>query len=89
MEYPDYNIGKRYADIMKTMWFTFFYCPAVPMGTIWSIIGLIVYFYVDKYNIIYRRTVKENIGNELTIEMIELLEYCTVFHIFGDFFFEY
>ena len=27
MENPDYLSGKRYADIMKTMWFTFFYAP--------------------------------------------------------------
>ena len=89
MEKPHYSMGKRYADIMKTMWFTFFYSPAIPMGTLWSIIGILLYYYVDKYNLIYRRTVKENIGNSLTIEMIELLEYCVVFHLFGNFFFMY
>ena len=87
MEFPDYTIGKRYADIMKTMWFTFFYCPAIPFGTLWSILGILLYYYVDKYNIIFKRTVKENIGQELTIEMIELLEYCIVLHMFGNFFF--
>ncbi len=30
MEFPDYTMGKRYADVMKTMWFTFFYSPAIP-----------------------------------------------------------
>ncbi|EGR31304.1 hypothetical protein IMG5_113410 [Ichthyophthirius multifiliis] len=80
MEFPDYSMGKRYADIMKTMWFTFFYSPVIPMGTLWSIIGVTLYYYTDKYNLIYRRTVKENIGKQLTIDMIELLEYCLVFH---------
>jgi hypothetical protein len=32
MENPDYLSGKRYADIMKTMWFTFFYSLAIPIG---------------------------------------------------------
>ena len=62
MENPDYAMGKRYADLMKTMWFTFFYSPVIPMGTLWSIIGVVLYYYADKYNLIFRRTVKENIG---------------------------
>ena len=80
MEYPDYAMGKRYADVMKTMWFTFFYSPVIPMATIWSILGIFLYYITDKYNLIYRRTVKETIGKGLTIEMIELLEYCVIFH---------
>ena len=55
-------MGKRYADLMKTMWFTFFYSPLIPIGTLYSIVGIILYYYTDKYNLIYRRTVKENIG---------------------------
>lgn len=87
MENPSYSIGKRYADIMKTMWFTFFYSPAIPMGTALSIVGLIFYYFVDKFNLLYRRTVKESIGKNLTIEMIELLEYSSVLYMFGNFFF--
>ena len=87
MEFPDYSMGKRYADIMKTMWFTFFFSPALPLGTLFSAVGLIFYYYIDKYNLIFRRTVKENIGKKLTDEMIELLNYCIVFHSFGFFFF--
>ncbi|EGR32359.1 protein kinase domain protein [Ichthyophthirius multifiliis] len=89
MEHPDYAMGKRYADIMKTMWFTFFYSPVIPMATVWSILGVILYYITDKYNLIYRRTVKESIGKGLTIEMIEMVEYCVVLHCFGNFFFKY
>ncbi len=78
LENPDYNIGKRYADIMKTMWFTFFYSPVIPFATLFSIIGLILYYWVDKYNILRRRTVKENIGRDLSIEMIEYLEFVII-----------
>jgi len=88
MEHPDYLSGKRYADLMKTMWFTFFYTPAIPLGTFWSIIGLIVYYWADKYNIIKRRTVKECISRDLSFEMIEMLEAIIIFHAFGDFFFK-
>jgi len=62
MEEDGYTMGKRYADIMKTMWFTFFYCPVIPLGSFWSIIGLICYYWIDKYNLINRRTIKESIS---------------------------
>lgn len=52
----------RYADIIKTMWFTFFFGTAIPLGVFSSLIGLICYYQVDKYNILRRRTVKESIS---------------------------
>ena len=70
MEHPEYSISKRYAEIMKTMWFTFFYSPAIPFGIVWSILGISIYYFIDKYNIIYRRTVKESIGKNLTFSMV-------------------
>lgn len=50
MEDVEYNIAKRYAEIMKTMWFTFFYAPAIPIGILWSIFGIVFYALVDKVN---------------------------------------
>jgi hypothetical protein len=35
-----------------------------------------------------RRTIKENIGKELSIEMIELLQFCMVFSAIGNITFE-
>jgi hypothetical protein len=80
MELPDYTIGKRYADLMKTMWFTFFYSPVIPFSTLISIIGLILYYWVDKYNIMRRRTVKESISKDLSYEMIENLELTIIWY---------
>jgi len=52
----------------------------IPMGYACSCIGLIFYYWIDKYNLLRRRTIKENIGKKLTFEMIELLEYIIVFN---------
>lgn len=82
-------MGKRYADIMKTMWFTFFYSPVMPIGTAISLVGLIGYYFTDKYNLIFRRTVKESIGPKLSFSMVELAEYSMIFHTFGQVFFKY
>lgn len=48
MEDVEYNMAKRYSDLIKTMWFTFFYAPAIPIGIVFSIVGLFLYYWIDK-----------------------------------------
>ena len=59
---------------MKTMWFTFFYGDIIPVGTLFSILGLSLYYLVDKFNVLRRRTIKENLSKDLSIAMIDMLE---------------
>ena len=87
-ENPLYLSGKRYADIMKTMWFSFLYSPVVPLGSIFSFIGLTFYYWVDKYNIVHKFTAKENISIDLTMKMIDLLDLIIIIHAVGDLFFK-
>jgi len=54
---------------MKTMWFTFFYGSAIPIGIAFSMLGLSIYYYADKYNLLRRRTIKENLGKDLSLGM--------------------
>lgn len=82
-------MGKRYADIMKTMWFTFLYSSCIPLGTLWSMLGLMIYYNADKHNVVVRRTIKDSIGADLSCEMIEMLENIVILHCFGGFFFKY
>ena len=74
---------------MKTMWFTFFYAPAIPAGILLSLLSLIFYYYIDKYNVLRRRTIKESLNRDVSIEMIELLETGLVFYGIGNVTFEY
>lgn len=74
---------------MKTMWFTFFYAPCIPLGNIFSILNLILYYYIDKYNVLRRRVIKESLGKEITFEMIEMLEYIIILFAIGNFTFSY
>ncbi|KAL4500435.1 hypothetical protein ABPG72_003386 [Tetrahymena utriculariae] len=89
MELPSYSIGWRYADTTKTMWLTFFFSPLVPVCTFISLLGMIFYYFIDKYNLIYRRTVKESIGFGLSFEMLELIEYNVFLHCMGNFIFRW
>ena len=84
MEHPDYLSAKRYADTMKTMWFTFFYGTAIPLGLPLSWCGLVGYYWADKYNLLKRRTVKESISDSLSTEMISMLEYIILFSAGGE-----
>jgi len=65
------------------MWFTFFFGTAIPLGIFCSFFGLMLYYLVDKYNLIRRRTVKESISKELSLEMISLLDLIVVFGPLG------
>lgn len=69
---------------MKTMWFTFFYGDIIPVGILFSIMGLTLYYFVDKYNVLRRRTIKESLSKHLSIEMIEMLELIIVFTGIGN-----
>jgi hypothetical protein len=84
MEEVNYLAAKRYADIMKTMWFTFFFGTAIPIGCFLSCLGLITYYFIDKYNILRRRTVKENISKDLSMQMISMLSMIVVFSPVGE-----
>ena len=45
------------------------------MGIVVSLLGMTFYYWIDKYNILRRRTVKDSIDKSLTVEMIEMLEW--------------
>jgi len=66
------------------MWFTFLYGNAIPLGIILSMIGLVCYYWVDKYNVMRRRTIKENLSKQVSIGMIELLEMTIIFCGIGN-----
>lgn len=84
MEKVEYTQGKRYADIMKTMWFTFFYAPAIPLGLVFSLLNLIYYYWIDMYNVMKRRTIKETLSAHVSIEMIENLEMTIILYAIGN-----
>jgi hypothetical protein len=53
------------------------------LGLFASYIGLILYYYIDKYNVLYRRTIKESISIELSKNMISMLELIIFFSAVG------
>ncbi|KAL4498327.1 hypothetical protein ABPG72_013133 [Tetrahymena utriculariae] len=72
---PDHEIEGCYAEIMNTMYITIFYSPAVPLGLFFSLIGIFMYFWVQKYILLRMKSVEKQISVKLSIEMTEYLEY--------------
>ena len=50
-EYADIDLAYKYSYISKTLLMTFFYLPLFPFGIVFSICGLILGFYLEKFNI--------------------------------------
>lgn len=66
------------------MWFTFLFGGVIPLGIVFSITGLSCYFWIDKFNVMRRRSVKENLAKEVSIEMIEMLELTIILFGIGN-----
>ena len=59
------DMALRYANILKTVFFTAFYGPVVPLGYIFSFVGLIINYWVDKYLLIRRYVCENKISYQL------------------------
>lgn len=83
MEQPEYSVGKRYAEIVETLWFTFLYASLIPFGAILSLIGLSLYYWVDKYNLLRRSTMHVQVKGSLTNLSVILLDFTLFFRVLG------
>ncbi|CAD8107052.1 unnamed protein product [Paramecium sonneborni] len=83
------TLSDRYAAILKTMLMTSFYASIIPLGILFSIIALTLLYWVFKYQFLRRRTFKQSLGFNLSIEMTEILEYMIPIYCFSNFWFQY
>lgn len=84
-----YDVGKRYAEVLETMWFTFLYASLIPMGGFLTVIGIGLYYWVDKYNLLRRSSIKENISGKLSIKALTLLDLVLIFMPLGQIIFDH
>lgn len=70
------------------MWFTYLYLSLIPIGAAITIVGLILYYWVDKYNLLRRASVPSNIAGELSLYSMELLDLTLIFKPVGEIIFD-
>ena len=88
MEEFEYSVGKKYAEIIETLWFTFLYGSLIPIGAVISFVGLGFYFWVDKYNLLRRSTLHVQVRGKLTNFSLTLLDFTLLFRVLGELFFD-
>ena len=88
MEDTQYDMGKRYAEIIETMWFTYLYATLVPIGAFISAVGVIIYYWIDKYNLLRRSAVTNEVSGKLVVTSMSLLDFTLLFLPVGSLMFD-
>lgn len=59
-EKPVFDISTAYATILKNMYVVAFYASVIPLALVITCVALLIHYWVEKYNIARRRTIKYN-----------------------------
>ena len=86
-ELPDMQIASKYSYIFKTVLMTMFYLPIFPFGVIISLLGLILAYFLEKYNFTHSYKRPEMLNSKLgkfyfNFFICILLSYCLGNYIF-------
>lgn len=65
------------------MWFTYLYMTLIPIGGVFSCIGLFLYYWIDKYNLLRRSTIKTNVSGDLIHLTLKMLDFTLVLRTGG------
>lgn len=57
------------------MWFTFMYSTLLPLGAIITTVGLCVYYWIDKFNLLRRSTISRQVSGTLILNSLNLLDF--------------
>jgi len=80
---------KKYAGLIKVVLLTAFYAPAMPFVLIFTIIGLTLWFWADKYMLLKHMSLPKSIDDDLTEAMVEYLEWAACTFAVGSIMFSY
>lgn len=86
---PAYDISLRYAAVLNTMLLTAFYAPLLPIGLLWGLVGLSGLYWAEKWVLIKNSSVPHNMSNQLSLAMIEILEYFLPVYCGANLIFQY
>lgn len=83
-----YDMGKRYAELIEMMWFTFLYADLIPIGAFLIFVGFCIYYWVDKYNLLRRSSLEGNISGDLAMKCLFLLDLTLFWRFLGELIFD-
>ena len=77
-----------YSYIINTIFFTTFFAPAVPLGLVFSIIGLSMTYCITKYIFLRRLCIPKKLGLKLSIETTKLMEFIPLIYGISNYCFD-
>ena len=83
MEDPPFQMGKRYGEVLEGLWFNFLYLSLIPLGSILTCIGLILHYWIDKYNLLRKSSIIEEVSADLCMKALFLLDCVLIFKPLG------
>lgn len=78
------DMSYKYSLVVKSVLLAAFYAPSLPIIIVFSIIGLALIYWVDKYIFLRRTALPFSLGSELAESMIEYLEWSTFIYALGN-----
>jgi len=78
------DMSYKYSLVVKSVLLASFYAPSLPIIIVFSIIGLALVYWVDKYIVLRRAALPFSLGSELAESMIEYLEWSTFIYALGN-----
>lgn len=66
------------------MWFTFLYLTLIPIGAMFTVIGLAVYYWIDKYNLLRRSSITSNVSGNMGLYALRQLDFTLLCRAAGE-----
>lgn len=88
LEYPEYDVGKRYGEVLEIVWFTYLYMTLIPIGGFLSCLGLALYYWIDKYNLLRRSSMHSHVSGNLIYLTLNMLDFTLVLRVAGEILFD-
>ena len=86
-EYPDMDIASKYSFIYKTILMTMFYLPIFPLGVPISLLGLVLAYFLEKYNFTHSYKRPEMLNEKLGEFYLNFFIGILISYGYGDLFF--
>lgn len=70
------------------VWFTYFYASLIPIGAPLTLVGICLFYWVDKYNLLRKSCVKQNISGDLSMKGLIMLDLTLILKPVGELVFD-
>ena len=70
--------------MIETVWFTYFYASLIPLGAPISLLGECIFYWVDKYNLLRKSSLKQNLSGDLSMKALVMLDLTLVLKPLGE-----